>query len=150
MLRQKIVNDQIQALKEKNQEKLDFLRYILAQIKNKEIDKNPPAGGELSDEETQTVLRKVAKELNESIEAFKKGNREDLVTGSQKQLTIIKTYLPPEISDEELQKLIKELITKNQELYTKNPKTLIGVCMRELKGRADPSRIMKVLSTPTS
>lgn len=150
MLRQKIVNDQIQALKEKNQEKLDFLRYILAQIKNKEIDKNPPAGGELSDEETLTVLHKVAKELNESIEAFKKGSREDLVTASQKQLTIVKTYLPPEITDEELRKLIKEIIDKNQELYQKNAKAIIGVCMRELKNKADPSRIMRALSTSTS
>ena len=146
MLRQKIVNDQIQALKEKKQEKLDLLRYILAQIKNKEIDKK----AELSDEETLTALRKVAKELNESIEAFKKGSREDLVTASQKQLTIVKTYLPPEITDEELRKLIKEIIDKNQELYQKNAKAIIGVCMRELKNKADPSRIMRALSTSTS
>src|SRR3989344_5213482 len=68
MLRKKIVADQIQSLKNHDQEKLSILRYILAQIKNKEIDKKI----ELIDEEIITVLRKIAKELNESIEAFKK------------------------------------------------------------------------------
>ena len=70
MLRQKLQDDQISALKVGNKTKLNILRFILAQIKNKEIDKNPPAGGELNNEETLLVIKKVTKELKESIEAF--------------------------------------------------------------------------------
>lgn len=147
MLRQKLVNDQIQTLKNHDQEKLSILRYILAQIKNKEIDKNPPAGGELTDEETIRVLRKIAKELSESIEAFKKGGREDLISNSQKQLDIVSTYLPKEISDEELKKEIKKVIAENKDVYDKNPKAIIGVCVGKLKSKAESSRIVRLLQS---
>ena len=149
MLRQKIVTDQIQALKNHDQEKLTILRYILAQIKNKEIDKNSPAGEELKDEEIVSILRKIAKELNESIEAFRKGNREDLISNSQKQLVIVSTYLPKEISDEELKKEIEKVITDNQEAYSKNPKTIIGICVGRLKSKAESSRIVRLLQSIT-
>lgn len=147
MLRQKLQNDQLASLKSRDKEKLNALRYILAQIKNKEIDKNPPHGGELTDEETTVVLKKIAKELNESIEAFQKGRREDLVAGSKKQLKILSSYLPAEISDENLKKEVQKIISKNQELYNKNPKAFIGVCIGKLKAKADPSRILSMLQS---
>ena len=147
MLRQKLQNDQLASLKSRDKEKLNTLRYILAQIKNKEIDKNPPHGGELTDEETIVVLKKIAKELNESIEAFQKGKREDLVVGSKKQLEILSSYLPAEISDEELKKEVEKIISENQELYNKNSKTIIGVCIGKLKTKADPSRILSMLQS---
>lgn len=146
MLRNKLQTDQITALKNKNQDKVTILRYILAQIKNKEIEKK----SELNDEETLTVLRKIVKELNESIDAFRKGKREDLIGEYQKQLDLISVYLPKEISDAELKQEIEKLMTKNKELYEKNPKAIIGICMRELKPKASPNRIMQVIQSLTS
>ncbi len=142
MLKQQLEKDMISALKEKQAEKLTFIRYILAQIKNKEIDKNSA----LSEDEIIIVLKKVAKELSESIEAFKKGNRLDLTAQSEAQLTIIKTYLPSEISDEELKIEVEKIVANNQELYKQKPKAIIGVCIKELKNKADPTRIMKMLN----
>lgn len=66
MLKQKLQDDQLQALKSGQKEKLSVVRYILAQIKNKEIEKQ----SELSDEDVVGVLKKIAKELRESVEAF--------------------------------------------------------------------------------
>lgn len=145
MIRQKLQQDQITVLKQKNQAKLDVLRYILSQVKDKEIEKNPPAGGELNDEETLTVLRKVAKELDESIEFSKKANRSDLAEKSTIELQIVSSYLPPEMLDEDLKKEINRLIKKNKDLYNDNPKAIIGVCIKELKSKASPQRIMKIL-----
>lgn len=147
MIKQKLQAEQLVALKAGNQEKLTTLRYILAQIQNKEIEKNPPAGGDLTDEEIISVLKKIAKELKESIAAFEKGGRKDLVEQYTKQLDIVSPYLPKEISDEELTNAIKELMEKNKELYEKNSKAIIGVCMKELRSKADPSRILQVLKT---
>ncbi len=147
MLRQKLQDDQIIALKSGDKTKLEILRFILAQIKNKEIDKNPPAGGELNDEETLAVIKKVTKELKESIEAFEKGGRKDLSDDSKKQLEIISLYLPAEISDEELYDEVKKVIKANQTVFDNNKKAIIGICMKQLKSKADPSRIMKVLSS---
>lgn len=145
MLRQKIVADQIQALKNHDQEKLSTLRYILAQIKNKEIDEK----SDLNDQEVISILRKISKELNESIEAFKKGGRDDLISGSQKQLQLVLTYLPKEMSDEELKKEIEKVIAQNQDIYNKNPKAIIGVCVGKLKSKAESSRIVRLLQSIT-
>mgnify|MGYP001570347777 FL=1 len=147
MLRQKLQNDQITALKSGEKTKLNVLRFILAQIKNKEIDKNPPAGGELNDEETMSVLRKVIKELKESVEAFEKGGRKELAEDSKKQLEFASVYLPIEISDEELGIEIKKVIKENQAVFDNNQKAIIGICMKQLKSKADPGRIMKTLQT---
>ena len=141
MLRQKLQDDQIAALKAGDKTKLGVLRFILAQIKNKEIDKK----SELNDEETMTVLRKVIKELKESVEAFEKGGRKELAEDSKKQLDFASFYLPAEISDEELKKEIEVVIKENQAVFDNNQKAIIGICMKELKSKADPGRIMKIL-----
>ncbi len=146
MLRQKIQEDQIQALKSGDKDRLNVLRFILSQIKNKEIDKNPPAGAELTDEEVVLVLKKIAKELKESIEAFKKGEREDLVKENERQLAIVNQYLPKELSDWQLQQAIEKIISDNKDIFEKNPKAIIGICMKNLRTQADSSRIMKILS----
>jgi len=145
MLRKKIQDDQITSLNAGNKDRLTILRFILAQIQNKEIEKNPPAGGELTDEETVLVLKKIAKELKESIDAFEKGGRTDLVIANKKQLEVISSYLPAEISDEELKKEIDKIIAENKSLYDKSAKAIIGLCMKALKSKADPSRIIKAL-----
>ena len=141
MIKEKIQSDQIQAMKAKDRNRLETLRYILAQIKNKEIDKQSP----VTDEEAVGILRRQIKEIDESIAAFVKGNRADLVGENEAKRTIIASYLPAEISDEELKKEITRIIDANKELHQKTPKAIIGLCVKELKPKADPSRILKLL-----
>ena len=150
MLKQQIFTDQIQALKKHNQEKLSILRYILAQIKNQEIDKKTPESkgiSELTDDETTLVLRKIAKELNESIAAFKKGDRQDLISEYQKQLQVVSSYLPKDLSDAELKQEIEKIMQENQAVYKKNPKALIGIAVGKLKSKADSARIVRILQS---
>ncbi len=146
MIKQKLQEDQLNALKSGDKDRLSILRYIIAQIKNKEIEKKT----EINDDEALSILKKIVKELKESIEAFTKGNRADLVAEYEKQLKLVIPYLPAEISDEELTSAIKNLIEKNKDAYQQNPKVIIGICMKELKSKADPSRIMKTLNQLTS
>ena len=143
MLRQKLQDDSILALKAGDKTKLNVLRFIIAQVKNKEIDKQ----SELNDEETMVVLRKVIKELKESVEAFEKGGRKELLEDSKKQLEIALVYLPAEIGDDELKKEIERVIKENQAVFDNNQKAIIGICMKQLKSKADPGRIMKTLQT---
>jgi len=141
MIKDTLLADQLSAMKSKDSSRLQTLRYILAQIKNKEIDKK----ASLTDEETVGIIRKQVKEIEESIEAFKKGNRDDLVVEHEAKRELTASYLPPEISDEELAAAIDELKEQYSEAYQKNPKTLIGICMKELRQKASPARIMKAL-----
>jgi hypothetical protein len=143
MLRQKLQVDQITALKAGEKTKLNVLRFILAQIKNKEIDKK----SELNDEEVLVVLRKVIKEIKESVEAFEKGGRKELAEDNKSQLKIASQYLPAEISDDELKQEIEKVIKENQATFDNNQKAIIGICMKSLKSKADPGRIMKTLQT---
>lgn len=86
MIKQKLQEQQLTALKAKDTKKLALLRYILAQIQNKEIDKK----GLLTDEETTGLLQKIAGQLKESIEAAIKARRNDLVDEYKGQLEILK------------------------------------------------------------
>ncbi|MBI4974064.1 GatB/YqeY domain-containing protein [Candidatus Roizmanbacteria bacterium] len=141
MLEQKLQTDQIVALKAKDQVRLDTIRYIVSQIKNKEINTQK----ELTDEEVVSILQKVKKELHESIDSFTKGGRMNLVSEYQKQLDVLLAYLPPEMSDQDLELAVKELVEKNKELFASKPQALIGICVKELKAKADPARIMQAL-----
>lgn len=143
MLYEQLQAEQITALKSKDTVKLQTIRGIIAQIKNKEIEKRAP----LTEEEVVTVIKKTKKELLESIESFTKGARADLIEESQKQLDIVNVYLPSELSNEELQKAVQALIEGNKDAIAKNPKAIIGICMRELKSKADSSRILAALGS---
>lgn len=142
MLRQKIQADQIQALKSGDKGRLEVLRFILSQIKNKEVDKKL----ELNDDEVLDVIRKYVKQLNESIEAFEKGDRPQLAAESKAQKEIANEYLPQQLSDEELKAEIQKIIDANKALYEQNPKAIIGKCMQALKNKADSPRIMALLN----
>ena len=144
MLKQKLQVDRDVAMKAKDQERLTTIRYILAQITNREIDKH----SDLTDAEIIDLLRKEVKKLDESITAFKTGGRNDLVAEYEAQKSIITSYLPKELSDEELKAKVQEIIAKNQELYDKNPNALIGICIKELSAQAASSRIAAMVRKP--
>lgn len=141
MLRQKLQDDQLSALKAGNKDVLEIIRFVLAKVKNQEIEKKE----ELSDEETLVILKKVLRELNESKDAAVKANRKDLIDQNEKQIAVLSPYLPQELSDEELGKEINMLLEKNKEIFESNKKAIIGICMKELRSKADGTRIMKLL-----
>jgi len=146
MLRQKLQADQLAALKSKDAVRLQVLRYALSQVKNKEIETKT----ELTDEQTLAVLSRMKKELRESIDAFAKGNRPDLVAEYQTQLDIVSPYLPAELTEEALAGEVSKLLATNRPAYEANPKSIISICMRELKGKAEPGRIMAAIQKATA
>lgn len=141
MLRQKLQDNQLKALKAGDKEVLEILRFVIAKVKNQEIEKKE----ELNDEETLIVIKKVVRELNESKEAAIQANRKDLVDQNEKQIAVLSPYLPQELTDEELEKEIQTVLDNNKELFDKNKKAIIGICMKELRSKADGTRIMKLL-----
>ncbi len=143
MIKQTIQADQIAAMKAKDTNKLQTLRYILAQIKNKEIEKHE----DLTNEEVVDVLRKETKKLQEAAEAFKQGGREDLAAENAAQADVIAVYLPKELSDDELKAKVQEIIAQNEEMFKKNPNAMIGMCIGKLKSEAESSRIAAIVKS---
>jgi uncharacterized protein YqeY len=142
-LNEKIRNDLEKALKEKDLVRISALRFLLSQIQNKEIELNKR--NRLSDEEIVAVIRKQAKERQESIEAYRQGNRDDLVKKEEVELKILNTYLPQLLSSEELEKIvsqtIKEIGAKGAEDFGK----VMGAVMGKVKGGADGQMVASLV-----
>src|SRR5688572_28807338 len=107
-LRQQLQEDLKTAMKARDEVARDTLRYTLASIKNAEIDK----GGPLSDSEELALLQRETKRRVDSIDQFRKAGRQDLVDREESQLAVLKRYLPVELSDDELQALVRSAIAE--------------------------------------
>src|SRR6267142_216208 len=108
MLRDQIADDMRAALKARDQTRVDALRMLMAAVKNTEVER----GHQLSDDEVIEVAMRDAKRRRESIEAFEKGGRTDLVERERAQLAVIEAYLPAALTDEELAALVDEAIAE--------------------------------------
>lgn len=139
----KIKADMLEALRSGDQPLADTLRYLLSAIHNAEIAKGKDAI--LTEEELAEVLQKQAKQRRESIEAYEKGGRADLVEKETKELEIIRSYLPEQLSEEEIKKLAEEAV---EEAGAKGPQEMskvMGVLMPKVKGRADGAAVSRVV-----
>src|SRR4030066_2518410 len=103
---ERLSEDLKRALKAGEKEALSVIRMMKAAIKNKEIEKGTP----LSDEDINGVLLSLARQRKESIEQFSKANRQDLVEKETRELSIIKSYMPRQLTEEELKVIIESAI----------------------------------------
>lgn len=140
MIRTQIQSDMTAAMKVRDQRRLDALRYLLSQIKNREIDLKH----ELTDEEATKLLTTEAKRRRESIDAYQKGRRKDLEEKERYELSVIEEYLPKQLTDDELRVIIASV-------KTENPGAEFGTLMRKIMnrvvGRAEGARIAVLLKS---
>jgi len=135
-LQQRVDSDLKEAMRAKDATKLGVLRMLKSALKYAAIAKSG-AEAELSDAEAVQVIRKQAKQRQDSIESFEKGGRAELAEKEKEELAILNTYLPQGMSPDELAKVVRETIA---ELGAKS-KAQMGSVMKELQakvaGRAD-------------
>jgi uncharacterized protein YqeY len=141
MLLSKLQENMKAAMLSKKTEEVQTLRFLISQIKNKEIEKGNP----LTDEDILQIIKKQVKELEAAKEMFQKAGRSELVSENEGQITILSQYLPEELSDEELKSEIQKIIDENSEVIASNPKSLMGITVSKLKSQADPQRILQML-----
>ena len=120
-------------MKAGEKEKTETFRTLRAQIKDARIKK----GDNLEEIEEQQVLMTAAKRRKESIEMFKNGNRDDLVAKEKFQLDLIQKYLPEQISEEEIEKIVNETISTINVSSMSDMGRVMGVLMPKVKGKAD-------------
>jgi len=141
MLLEQIQEDLTAALKEKNELQVSTLRLLLAEIHNRKIEKQ----AELTDEDIVAVLRKEAKKRQESVEAFQKGDRQELADKESNELTILSKYLPQEMDPQELEKIVKEVISEVGAQGAGDFGKVMGVVMSKVKGRIDGAKVSEVV-----
>lgn len=130
-------SDLTDAAKARDQIKLTVLRLLKSALKNYEIE----VGHDASPQEIMSVLQKEAKKRRDSIEQYGKANRQDLVDEETNELEIIQDYLPKEISDEELDKLVKDAIEKTGAKELKDIGKVIQAVIKASGGSVDGARV---------
>jgi hypothetical protein len=158
-LKEKIQSDFKKALKVKNKAEISTLRLLSAAILTREKEKRQKIAkteqglsekelqekSQLSDEEVLEVLSSEAKKRKEAIQEFEKGGRGDLVQKEKAELKILEKYLPEQLSDEELRDLVQNIIKETGASTLKDLGKVMAVLMPKIKGRADGSRVAKLV-----
>jgi len=131
----------------RDQIRLDTLRGVLAGFTNELVIKKRKPSEELSDEDGLTVIGRLVKQRKDSIEQFRKGNREDLAKKEEEELAILQTFMPKMMERDEVEKITR---AKKEELgITDKSKQgqLMSALMKELKGKADGVMVKEVVDS---
>ena len=139
-LKQKIAEDQKNALKSGDKETLSVLRMLSAAIGNKEIELRKKDIG-LSDEEVFSVISSEAKKRKDAIEEYKKAGRDDSAKKEEFEMGVLKKYLPPEISDEDLVRIVRDGIRETGAISQADFSKVMKTIMPTLKGKASGDRV---------
>lgn len=140
-LQEKIEQNLTNAMKEKDELKVSTLRMLKSALKNKEIEKKTA----LNDDETLQVIQSQIKSRQDSITLYQQGSRPELAEKEQKEIAILKEYLPEQLSEEEIRHKAKEAIQKTGAQEIKDMGKVMAVLMGELKGKADGSTISAIV-----
>jgi hypothetical protein len=131
-----------QAVKGQRKVEISTLRLLLSEIKNAEIAQQKPA----DDNKVLDVIAKEVKRRRDSIEAFKQGNRGDLVAQEEAELTVLMGYLPEQMSREEVTEAAREVIDSIGARGPSDKGKVMSQLMPRLKGRADGKEVSEIVS----
>ena len=140
-MKQNLLNDLVAAMKSQDKETLSVLRMVKGAIQLEEINKK----NELSDEDFIGVVSKQIKTRKESIAEFEKAGRTDLVGQTQKEIEILNKYMPEQLSEEEVLKVIDEAFNTVNPQAQSDMGKLMGFVTPKLKGKADMSFVSKTI-----
>lgn len=158
-LKVKIQDDLESALKEKREIRLSVLRMLLAAISNREIDKRTKAWKEkpelstedlkkesqLTDEEIFGVVSSEIKKRKEAVDLYERGNRQELAEKEKKEIEALQSYLPKQMSEEEIKNIAKGVIKKVGAKEMKDMGKVMKELMPKVKDKADDSLVSKAV-----
>jgi len=155
-LKGKIDQDFKDAFKGKNESQLSTLRLLLAAIKNKEVEKRTRLSksepiekleelSQLGDQEIIEVISSEIKRRKDASEQYKKGARPELAEKEEKEMKILAVYMPEQLGEEELVKIVRETIKETGVVSQKDMGKLMGALMGKVKGKADGNMVIKIV-----
>ncbi len=136
-------SDMKTAMREKDTVTRDTIRLIMSAIKQIEVDERREVG----EDELIKIIQKAVKQREDAIGFAKEGNRDDLVEANEKEIAILQKYLPKQLSDEELESAVKEIVAEVGATSMKEMGKVMGVASKKLAGTADGKRINQVVKT---
>lgn len=137
----RLTADMKTAMKSQDKLALSVIRMMRSELKYAEISK----GGPLSEEDVLEVLGRESKKRRDSMEEYKRGNREDIALQLEREVEIISVYLPEQLSQQEIESIIDEAITETEVSSIKEMGKLMAVVMPKVKGRADGKLVNQIV-----
>jgi len=141
-LTEKVRADMTAAMKAQEKERLSTLRMLQSALKNEQIN----VGHELSDEEAMTVIRKAVKQRLDSIEQYANAGRTELADKERSEMTLLQTYLPPELSEDEIETGLREIIASIGAQSKKDLGKVMKEATARFKGRVDGKKIQELVA----
>lgn len=141
-LQEKLTEDLKASMKSRDKVRKNVITMIRASIKQREIDERI----ELNDADIIDIIAKQVKQKKDAMEDFVKGNRQDLIDLTNEEINILLDYLPPQLSDEELDQIVKEAIEQTGASSKKDLGKLMGVLMPKVKGKADGKHVNQIVA----
>lgn len=142
-MRNQIIEDLKKAMKVQDKLKLSVIRMVKSSIQMKELDLKR----ELTDEEVIDVISKQIKTRNDSIKEFEKGGREDLVEATSKEIEILSTYLPKQLSDEEVNEIVDRVFDDIKPESSKDMGKIMKAITPLVKGKADMGKVSSIIKS---
>lgn len=141
-IEQKIYQDYVGALKNKEKAKTDFLSFIRAELKNTAIGLKKDS---LDDNEALGCLRKQKKRLQDSWEAFKTSGRAEAIEQLKTEIGLLEGYLPQALPEEEIKRIIDQVITDTQAIGVKDMGKVMKETLSRTGGQADPKSVSEIV-----
>jgi uncharacterized protein YqeY len=136
-LKQRINEDMKTAMRAKDQARLESIRMLMAAIQRREVDERIT----LDDIQIMAVIEKMIKQSRDAVDQFAKGGRQDLVDKENRDIAILKAYLPEPLSEAEIDKLIEAAIAEAGATSVKDMGKVVGSLKPKLQGRADMGKV---------
>lgn len=140
-MKEKILEDLKSAMKSQDKEKLSVIRMVKGAISLEEINKKI----ELSDDDIIAIIAKQIKTRKESIVDFEKGNRQDLVEQTKREIEILNQYMPQQFSEEEISNILNEIFDQVQPNGISDMGKVMKEASSRFKGRADMSSVSQMI-----
>lgn len=144
MTKQELKDELKKSMLAKNTEKTGVLRMIISALGYYEIEKGG-AGYEASEEDVMEVLHKQVKQRRDSVEQFRAGGREDLAAKEENEIAMLEGYLPAQMSEEEIAKLVDEAIASTGASSPQDMGKVMGALMPKTKGKADGGVVSRIV-----
>ena len=140
-----INQDFLTAFKNKQDTTVSVLRMLKAALTNKEIEKKLPKGENLADDEVEAVIKSEIKKRKDSIEAYQQGQRADLIKKEEEELKILEKYLPEQMSEAEIKKIVLETINEIKPAGPADFGKVMGQVVKKTKNRADGQTVSRIV-----
>ncbi|RXT14829.1 GatB/YqeY domain-containing protein [Ammoniphilus sp. CFH 90114] len=137
------LNDELkQAMKDKDKLKLSVIRMVKSSIKNEEINQQ---GKELTEDQVLTLVNRELKQRRDSLQEFENAGREDLAEQTRAEIEVLLTYLPTQLTEEEIRQIVQESVEQVGATSKKDLGKVMGAIMPKVKGKADGNLVNKIV-----